>query len=316
MATPHSLSLAHLCRICGEILSKRFFKVKEHYQRLVAAYLVDFSSDNPEIHPPHICHRCYSTMTNIELRQTTTQIKAMQWYHHTEGNCTTCNNKYKLCKGGRKPKKQKSGRPKEETWSREKIKLILETTPEDIVPAEYNIATFPETLNPHLKLCTCSLCQNILRKPVLLTACQHCFCANCILRSIEGKSMTQTLCPICNMLILQNTIIPSTYINNIIQSLQVPCKYNCGQNFKIINIKEKDPHECVCHIKCFTKIKKITLDEIFAINDNSEITQDIEDATLHVLRQKMNKSTLPNKSIEFKSGGPRVRILLNKYSAN
>lgn len=46
-----------------------------------------------------------------------------------------------------------------------------------------------------------------------------------------------------------------------------------------------------------------SLSDIFTITDESGIPREMEDAALHIIKQKMVKSNLLNKSIEFKSGG-------------
>ena len=50
------------------------------------------------------------------------------------------------------------------------------------------------------------------------------------------------------------------------------------------------------------------------MTEDNDIPREVEDAVLHVICQKMLKSTLPNNSISFKSGGPRVSNLhLNNF---
>ena len=55
---------------------------------------------------------------------------------------------------------------------------------------------------------------------------------------------------------------------------------------------------------------EITLSDIFSLTASDEIPRNIEDAALHVIRHKIKNSSNPNKSIEFKSGRPRVRVYI------
>ena len=54
-----------------------------------------------------------------------------------------------------------------------------------------------------------------------------------------------------------------------------------------------------------------TLSDIFNLDDNSDISRNIDDAVLHAIRRNMAQSTLPNKSIIFKT--PMVSSRQNSY---
>ena len=300
----HEKLLEKLCRICGELCSTKF-KVTEHFERISKAFLVYLDRDDPNIHPKHICHPCYSTMTNVEARQTTTQIKPLSWEAHMEIDCVTCQKMQQLRKGGGKFKKKKIGRPSKKLWSRIITNNILKKTPEDIVPYACSIESFSAKLNPHLKLCMCALCRNILRKPLLLVNCEHCFCSNCILPKLEGKFIENIVCPVCETKIKEEDVVSPKYVTSIIGSLQVGCSLGCGENFTLAEHDEKIFHENSCVQNSRTKLK-LTLADTLSLDDCSDISRDVEDAALQVIRHKMRRSTLPNKSIEFKTAGPRV----------
>lgn len=77
---------------------------------------------------------------------------------------------------------------------------------------------------------------------------------------------------------------------------------------------EKETHENECipentSTNSRNSSSELTVRDIFAMNEDSEIPRVLEDATLHIIKTKMAKSNLPNNSIEFKTGGPRVRTL-------
>ena len=57
------------------------------------------------------------------------------------------------------------------------------------------------------------------------------------------------------------------------------------------------------------------LTDLMDISTEDEITKEINDAVVHVIRKKMDGSQLPNKSIVLQTGG-RVRIIINHLSIN
>ena len=71
-------------------------------------------------------------------------------------------------------------------------------------------------------------------------------------------------------------MVPSKYVNQLLQSLKVKCSSDCGENFDFTNVKSKQIHETKCLGKSkqfFPSKSDVTL---------TEISRDIEDATLHV----------------------------------
>ena len=69
----------------------------------------------------------------------------------------------------------------------------------------------------------------------------------------------------------------------------------------------KREHEKTCnHHNSSTSI---SLNEILALTQTKDISREIKYATLHVVKQKMAKSN--SKTVEFKSGGPRVSKLFH-----
>ena len=53
-------------------------------------YILNIGSDNPQIHPKKICHKCYSAMsTAIKRKSTISTSPFSNWTQHTE--------KYEIC---------------------------------------------------------------------------------------------------------------------------------------------------------------------------------------------------------------------------
>ena len=101
----HVNVLKSLCRLCGGKLAKDTFLVMKHASSIMLAFYLDITSDTENLHPPKMCLKCYSTMKNIEKRQTTSNLKTKTWDHHTDTDCLICS-KHKL-KAVRKAKKKK-----------------------------------------------------------------------------------------------------------------------------------------------------------------------------------------------------------------
>ena len=57
----HLFYLQRLCRICGEILSRRVtYLVSDHLEELTALYKVHFAGDTSGKEPSSFCNTCYS----------------------------------------------------------------------------------------------------------------------------------------------------------------------------------------------------------------------------------------------------------------
>ena len=55
--------------------------------------------------------------------------------------------------------------------------------------------------------------------------------------------------------------------------------------------------------------QSMSITDIFVLTGGFKIPQLVEDAAPHVIRTKMLRSVLPNKSTEFKTEGPRVSAI-------
>ena len=72
---------------------------------------IDGIHDNNDIHPKLMCMKCYSTIRNVEKRNSTTDLIPKSWPKHAE-NCDICSSIPLMQKGRRKQtRKGKEGRP-------------------------------------------------------------------------------------------------------------------------------------------------------------------------------------------------------------
>lgn len=322
MNESHERKLSQLCRVCGHLLEQRNYEVKKHERNIEIVYQISTKNDS-SIHPKYFCLKCYSSLSNSLKRNTTVIKDIYKWTEHVEGDCKTCDRFNELKKGiiGRKSIKSKTGskrgRPKSNAkiWTQEIINAISLTTPNDLLSENLNMSDFQKEINPCLELCICNICNNILRRPMLLSRCEHTFCFNCIISHLKGKNEEQTSCPICKEQIYLDTLSPCSYVLKLLDVLVLQC-YQCNAQFNAINdYKSFNNHIHQFHnnsnsynnlSNSANSSSSLNLSAIFDLSPSKEIPREVEEATLHVIRNKMAQSNLPNKSIVFKSGGPRV----------
>ena len=145
----------------------------------------------------------------------------------------------------------------------------------------------------------------------MLKECQHTFCFICLSKNIRGLNVLESKCPSCTKEIKINSA-PATNSQKLIDSLLIACP-KCGKKFPINQYTNYHQHISTCE-KLWSSNSSIsnssnssyTINDIFNLTTQSDIPREVEDAALHVLKNKMANSHLPNKTVEFKSGGPRV----------
>ena len=81
-------------------------------------------------------------------------------------------------------------------------------------------------------------------------------------------------------------------------------KYSPITEYNIYFIHEKEGS-----LSTTEQSQSMSVPDIFDLTQECTIPRLVEDAALHVIRIKMSMSTLPNKSTEFKTEGPRVSAI-------
>ena len=61
----HCQKLNRLCRICSSQLGDYKYKVKQFMDELNKMYNINFKQDSPEVHPSHLCLKCYAQVGNF-----------------------------------------------------------------------------------------------------------------------------------------------------------------------------------------------------------------------------------------------------------
>ena len=81
------------------------------------------------------------------------------------------------------------------------------------------------------------------------------------------------------------------------------CRKGCGKFFVIRDYQKVNVHENACFPP---KEQSHPIEKVFTLEPIQKIPKLYEEAAVHILKNKMAQSTLPNKSVEFKTGGSKV----------
>ena len=254
-------------------------------KKLLDHFLLDTSRDSA-VHPKQICLKCASKLKNIIKRGSTPSVIVFN-FNDNISRCCVCT---PLHKRKSLPLKSPNSATKVEiVWDKKMSLDLLEKS----FP-QFNIVYPDGVLTDHLppKMLNCSHCLLMIKRPITVTPCEHSFCVHCFLQLVEGKSMSDLACPICKTKI--DTVFPSKKLMELIDTLKVLCK-ECKTRF---NIKEE--HRCVGNHQSSSLT---LLTDLMDINTEDEITKEINDAVVHVIKKKIDGSQLPNKSIVLQTGG-------------
>lgn len=247
---PHQC-LQSLCRVCGLKLQGNGFRPVESYlERLVDCYGITKSQAFDV--PNKFCDTCYRGLTNYETRNYDHNPKEpVEWSSHGK-NCKTCEWIQEVRKGGRK-KKHKPG-PRGNKMFLQEIQGVnlnfdryLKIAPPDIAAQDLDIDLFDENLNPNILICKCPICLKVMRRPIVLTMCQHMYCVECVITSLSRtRNVALPLnCDVCKKNIsVDEGIQPSHLAFTIICSLILQCA--CGE---LVRVEELTAHQkqCICH---------------------------------------------------------------------
>ncbi|XP_047136184.1 uncharacterized protein LOC124813329 isoform X3 [Hydra vulgaris] len=171
---------------------------------------------------------------------------------------------------------------------------------------DIDILELKNDLNPFLQLCLCCICNKIPQTPVSLKRCKHLFCFLCIVEKIKFKYLDETFCPKCNKKVFYDDLFTSKQTDSLLRMLTIVCSF-CNSKFNLLKEYELyKSHKGICLKEASVPqsfAASISVNDVFKINENSDIPYEVEKAALHVIKQKMAK--FGGKSVEFKSGGPR-----------
>ena len=163
----------------------------------------------------------------------------------------------------------------------------MEDCPIDTIPTAIKIWDLKPEHNPRLNFCVCQLYKDIVRRPVLITDCEHQFCLNCILPVIKGKNKDESNCPICQCPLTHENTKTSTKLQSMTEHLQISCTRFCDMLFNMKEIQNLKYHEECCRDKDCS----MTSNESFtSTTPDDEIPRNMQDAALHTVSQNKNST--------------------------
>lgn len=302
----HSEALTKLCRFCGCFLSGKYFEVSRYSEDLVTFFYLREETLNAdeEIYPSNFCFKCYGRMKNFAKRKSTPSTPLKVWAQHNDA-CDTCS-LYKSLKMGVVGKNKfknvvlirNKGRPCK-NWTREDSDALSNSVSDNFI-SPISLDLIKEE-NPHWRLCTCKICEGLIKTPMKISKCEDVFCLDCLLRSLEG-AYGKLCCPKCKIEIEKTDISFSLNSLYLIKTLKLKCQKLCGETFTVERHNEKIMHESSC-----TGTKTFTLTDVLSIDKQAEVPKTMEKVALHVIRHKIANSEGRN-VIKFPSGGSQVRI--------
>jgi ribosomal protein L32 len=119
MAAYHQKELKKFCRECGERISRNrvSFSCQQHADNIAHTFGVFCRDDCPDLHPPYICHGCFSVTLRSKAavekgNQYHHSVKTFSWISHSPDEFTICEHFEKISTGGRPRKMRRNpGRP-------------------------------------------------------------------------------------------------------------------------------------------------------------------------------------------------------------
>ena len=241
-------------------------------------------------------------MNNIYTKKRTHfQTSLFIWNSHTN-NCNVFIQSLQKGKGGRRKKKLHEGVNRfsfAQLWTKEITNSLSKITPANNNDnTDLNISDYDIKFNPSLSLCKCLLCENIIKRPVMIEGCQHAFCLGCIVLKFEGRQLFE--CPYCLNPFSPQQVVPCKVRCNLVDQLQISCK--CGELF--VSKAKLGSHKINCAAD--KEGHMLTVGDLLSLDlDHQSIPESVEKATLRVLQHKIENSNTG--TAEFPSGGPRVR---------
>ena len=168
MGDEHLQALKRLCRVCGNLLTKKSFLVSSYADKLKKTFNLITTNDNPTTHPNQFCNKCYMKehhLSNSSGYTRIVQLATYSWLTH-EDKCQICDHFADLTKGGIKTKSSAKGRPSldnEKFWTKQKTEDLKKNLMPDLIHCQDD---FDNNYNRQLKLCKCNLCACVIRVPM------------------------------------------------------------------------------------------------------------------------------------------------------
>lgn len=233
----HIKCIEALCRFCGNRVRNSVGNigvthlVESYRDELLGAWGVDVGGDEPDIHPPRFCHRCYTLLK----KRKESKVEITWVSHKRTGSCESCHHYDETTKKGRSKKIKSGGRPQKSVSS------IVTEYFQDLVGGSGSVNDNRPTLSNRFlvkhSFLVCGLCDRVVSCPVE-TPCHHFFCVACIVSFFVSA---KNPCPTCHTSIHYTQLTPAPdYIHSLLSDLHATCLH-CN-----IHINNTGIHNHVC----------------------------------------------------------------------
>ena len=297
----HRKFLQRLCRTCGKKTMKESDEAKGKKAKLTVVYedkiknvfRVDLrDDDNVNVHPPHICHVCYS---RLFLRRTqAADPQPLLWQPHPRtGQCSICSDCNEQSKGGRPPKSIHPGRPKSQPITIDShFEQLRSSMSNASILNTADLSKFSATCCTFL----CKLCNKLLRFPVA-TPCEHVFCTACIRAIYTKENKVKCPCPICDSLTHYKQIDNvRAYFWETLNKSSLKCNY-CNI---VLPLSEIEGHKC--NLILDLSVSREIHDALQEPLITTPLSQTLEKLGTRILKSKLAQSS-DGISAAFKTGG-------------
>ena len=274
---------------------KKPLSVEAYKNDIKLVFYVDVTAElSLDYVPKKLCRKCYNRIKNVKERKTTIDLNRFTWEPHSD-NCKTCSHVDNLKRGGRKMKQNPIPPPACSLWTRQKSESLKSQIPQSIISSEL-LSELDQELNPQIGTILCDKCENIVTEPLRIMKCGHLFCFGCLMTVIEGRRLEELNCPNCQLHVRESDFGPCMVTNKILDSLLTKCRRDCGKTFNNTHCNLKSSHKKKCQGRAFTLV------DILELPEGSPLPKEAEKAAAKILKTKMAESTLPNKTVELKTG--------------
>ena len=298
----HQLELARHCRVCGKSVSTGgtyTHTCTNAGDTLKSGLGINVDNDNPSIHPPSVCHTCYTkarqyASTSVEVQSS---LCIQVWTPHSDENCSVCDLFTRQQKGGRPKKERKNrGRPQQQ--------VILKNAPPSWCDPELQLTPsrfLPPSVLQLSDFC-CPVCSCIVNRPVE-TPCHKLICAGCVASICTSDSA----CPSCgdSHQVPKDSFLPAPeMVLKVIGSLLFQCE--CTKVVELCNLKTHIESGCRASV---CSASQFTVAQMLSRPLTSPPTAEEQRAATNVVKRMMH--TYPGQMVQLPTDG-QVKNLLHR----
>ena len=255
----HQNSLEKICRICINRIhpgvkqpTRKPVLCSNIRKEIYSVFGVSTWSDTPDQHPPALCEKCsrqvrhHTAGTRDIDPEKLAQNQTIQhdWPKHCRtGPCFVCDAVKQQAKGGGCHKRKTSVpelKDKSKTCSFDLTKHnIFDHFSTTSCPVSVNLDIISHKGDESIFICC--ICQCIVSRPAVQTACEHNFCAVCLTAYFQHFKSDNVKCPLCSSIVMYRDVTKSPRVLTVqIDNLIVVCS-KCN---RIGRLEQQVEHSC------------------------------------------------------------------------